>query len=109
MTLSGNRGQPLPAATTSRRGFLARLGAVMVGGAAAAILIDQQAALATTNVFCCQHGAGHPPCGDVGISCTPPGTVCWSCSTQQCKSYRCCDKKVADTTCVCAYYEGPFC
>jgi hypothetical protein len=110
MTSISDPAQP-PPATTSRRGFLTRLGAVMVGGAAAGILVHQQAALATTNVFCCDHGAGHPPCLDVGIACPNPprGNPCWSCATAQCKSYKCCDEKVADTSCVCAWYEGPFC
>jgi len=99
MTSTDDNAGPTPA-STSRRGFLARLGAFVVGAAAAGILLDQQAALASP--VCC--GNRYPGCLEVGISCSPPGVVCcWMCTTDNpCRTYKCCDKTLFDTTCTCA-------
>lgn len=110
-SLNRPKNSDLPINPRIPRGRLfAKVGATVVGATAAAILAKQTAAYATNHPqFCCSDD--YPSCPEAGISCTPAGkTCCWYCADEQhCKSYRCCDKTVTDTTCTCGYFIGNFC
>jgi hypothetical protein len=80
-----------PAATVDRGGFLVRLGAVIIGAAAAGTLASQQKAFASP--VCC---SGLPSCGAIGHSCccgSNDGCCCWWCQVSgTCHLYSCCDR-----------------
>ncbi len=102
-----------PAGTVDRGGFLARLGAVIVGAAAAGTLAGQQKAFASP--ACC---SGFPACGWIGYSCccgSSYGCCCWWCQPSgSCHLYACCDRhnggacntcdpNYTNCNCICVY------
>jgi hypothetical protein len=91
-----------PAPGISRGGFLARLGATIVGLTAADILATQKAAWA--NIYCC---TPYNSCGSYGCTCPNPGSggCCWYCSDpNNCNTYQCCDRTCGGHNCICAFY-----
>ena len=100
--------------TLNRGGLLARLGAVMIGAAAAGVLATQEKASAAP--ACC---SGFSSCGSLGYSCSGGssfGCCCWWCQPSgSCHMYACCDRyngtsSCADCggsihlcTCICSY------
>lgn len=76
--------------SVSRNRFLSRLGAVIVGAAAASILVDQEKAVAAAPLCC----GGYNACSEDGClcqSCCGTSCCCWWCSTSSCHAYECID------------------
>jgi hypothetical protein len=97
----GNR--TAPHNRTSRRGILARGGAVLVGAAAVQTLSAQQKAYAVNPPQCC---SGYNSCTYYGCSCFNPGKggCCWYCiNSQSCYTWQCCDRTCSGHNCICAF------
>jgi hypothetical protein len=85
----------------SRAGFFARVGAVIIGAAAAGTLAAQEKASAAPPVCC----YGLNACSQVGCGCgaAGSGTCCWWCQQPgSCHMYECCDKSCSRGSCICS-------
>jgi hypothetical protein len=82
--------------TMDRGGFLARLGAVVVGAAAASTLAAQEKAAAVTPPVCC-YGLNRCSTCSGGSSF---GCCCWWCQPSgSCHMYACCDRYNGTASC----------
>lgn len=86
--------------TIRRSNFVGRLGAAVVG-VAAANLVRTHVAMASPPECC----FGLNDCGQMGCSCppSPSGGCCWTCTdTVSCRTWECCDQ-TCKGGCICAY------